>query len=529
MKKYLFLDNTNIEQGTAWQFDADAEIKRSPRVDGEGMIYGEIFGPCSRVKRVMHQPQRYEKFPLIQSEHPWEGNICYYGGRHLERDPDTGKYRMYYSVWTLEKDPELKKKEEGSANPTAAVPGVNTIEHAKTCVAFSDDGINWEKPNLGVVEYNGSKNNNIVVDPYFCGAIWGGYMRDDLEKDPAKRYKSISFGSVGNWHGFNVYFSPDGFAWKPYEKNPVLTARIDCGDTGGLFGRDPRTGKYIFYLRPQDWWYHYPETPFYRVMDGKWPFGTDKRNHGYRTVGYCESDDFINWTIPESVIDPDLDDPIGTQFYGFTADMYEDYYVGLIWVYNTQSADDTMTIQLASSRDGKKWQRIGNRKPFLDIGNEGPWESGMILAVASPFFVVDDQIRIYYSAFNCTHYGTKWAKRKAAIGMATLRLDGFVSIAAGDEEGYFISCPIILTSEDIRMEVNADASKGHLKVEILDLDGQPIEGFSHKDSVPLTGDKIHHTVAWKNDKSIAGIGQQEVYFRFRLKNADIYSFSLIEK
>jgi len=354
-------------------------------------------------------------------------------------------------------------------------------------------------------------------------------MRDYLEKDPAKRYKSISFGSVGNWHGFNVYFSADGFSWKPYEKNPVLTSRIDCGDTGGLFGRDPRTGKYIFYLRPQDWWFHYPETPFHRVMDGKWPFGADKRNHGYRTVGYCESDDFINWTIPESVIDPDLEDPIGTQFYGFTADMYEDYYVGLIWVYNTQSADDTMTIQLASSRDGKKWQRIGNRKPFLDIGNEGPWESGMILAVASPFFVVDDQIRIYYSAFNCTHYGTKWVKRKAAIGMATLRLDGFVSIAAGDEEGYFISRPIMLTGEDVRMEVNADASKGYLKVEILNLDAQPIEGFSHRDSIPLTEDKIHHTVAWKNDKSIAEIGHQEVYFRFRLRNADIYSFSLIEK
>jgi hypothetical protein len=28
------------------------------------------------------------------------------------------------------------------------------------CYAVSEDGLHWEKPNLGLVEYNGSKENN---------------------------------------------------------------------------------------------------------------------------------------------------------------------------------------------------------------------------------------------------------------------------------------------------------------------------------------------------------------------------------
>jgi len=530
MKKYLFIDDTNVEVGSAWRFSKEAEITRSPYVDGKGMIYGDdLYGPCARVRRVMHQPKRYPKFPLLESDQPWEGNNCYFGGRYLDKDPESGKYRMYYQVWTLELDPETEKREKSSANPTAAVPGVNTIEHAKVCMAISNDGINWEKPNLGVVDYKGSKDNNIVLDPGMCGAIWGGYIRDEQETDPAKRFKSISFGSVGDWHGFNVYFSPDGISWTPYGKNPVLSARIDCGDTGGLFGRHPKTGKYIFYLRPQDWWFHYPDKPFYRVMEGKWPFGADMRNHGYRTVGYSESDNFIDWTIPQTVIAPDLEDSFATQFYGMTVGDYADYFMGLIWVWNTDSAVDNMTIQLASSRDGKNWKRIGNRKPFLAPGEEGPWESKMILAPAAPFFVVDDEIRIYYAAFNCTHYGSRWDERKGAIGMATLRLDGFVGIQSdAEEEGYFISRPIELDGSDLEMEINADASGGYCRVEVLDLDCNPIRGFSHRDCVPLTEDRIRHTVRWNERSSLGSAGKQEVYFRFRLKNAEIFSFTLKE-
>ena len=90
-QKFLFLDNSNLELGTGWSFSDDAEIKRSPSVDGNGMIYPGVYGPCARIRRVMHKPQRYPKFPLIESEHPWEGNICYFGGRYLDHDPETGQ------------------------------------------------------------------------------------------------------------------------------------------------------------------------------------------------------------------------------------------------------------------------------------------------------------------------------------------------------------------------------------------------------------------------------------------------------
>ncbi len=55
--KYLFLDNKNLELGTGWHFGREAGLKRSEQVDSQGMIYDGLYGPCARVKRVMHQPR----------------------------------------------------------------------------------------------------------------------------------------------------------------------------------------------------------------------------------------------------------------------------------------------------------------------------------------------------------------------------------------------------------------------------------------------------------------------------------------
>jgi hypothetical protein len=35
--------------------------------------------------------------------------------------------------------------------------------HGVICVAYSDDGKTFYRPNLGLFEYNGSKDNNIII------------------------------------------------------------------------------------------------------------------------------------------------------------------------------------------------------------------------------------------------------------------------------------------------------------------------------------------------------------------------------
>ncbi len=52
------------------------------------------------------------------------------------------------------------------------------------CYVTSDDGIHWEKPNLGLVEYRGSRHNNIVDLPHAGFRPAGGVLHDP---DPARR------------------------------------------------------------------------------------------------------------------------------------------------------------------------------------------------------------------------------------------------------------------------------------------------------------------------------------------------------
>ena len=93
----------------------------------------------------------------------------------------------------------------------------------KICYATSTDGIHWEKPNLGLVEYNGNKNNNIIKfqkdgENLGVGAIPMIYEPDD--SDPQRRFKVV-FESQKYGNCIAVAFSPDGLTWDIPDYNPV--------------------------------------------------------------------------------------------------------------------------------------------------------------------------------------------------------------------------------------------------------------------------------------------------------------------
>ena len=100
--------------------------------------------------------------------------------------------------------------------------------------AESEDGVNWHKPVLGLHEYNGSKQNNIVLDGR------GPIIKDDAEPDPAKRFKGIKrpFSKpmpVGQRDpeyvaiGARANYSPDGIHWT--EGAPHRPAGVGQGRT----------------------------------------------------------------------------------------------------------------------------------------------------------------------------------------------------------------------------------------------------------------------------------------------------------
>jgi hypothetical protein len=89
------------------------------------------------------------------------------------------------------------------------------------CYATSQDGVHWEKPELGLVEFNGSKANNIVDLP--VDNLWStcALLHEPEDPDPNRRFKMVFEARIDGQIRFCVAFSPDGLRWKPSEKNPV--------------------------------------------------------------------------------------------------------------------------------------------------------------------------------------------------------------------------------------------------------------------------------------------------------------------
>lgn len=86
------------------------------------------------VRLVLHEPRRMET--VLELNDPWDGK--YAGYFTVFKDGD--RFRMYYRGW----------------DDVADAPQV-------ACYAESSDGLRFTKPKLGLFDFKGSKQNNIVL------------------------------------------------------------------------------------------------------------------------------------------------------------------------------------------------------------------------------------------------------------------------------------------------------------------------------------------------------------------------------
>lgn len=134
------------------------------------------------VELKLHSPQPAER--VLSFNREWEGGNSGY----VTVFQDSGRYRMYYRG----------ASSTGYIVPSLSKPGEVVIpEHPQVaCYAESLDGIIWKRPSLGLYEFNGSQDNNIV----WTGS--GGHnfspFRDiNPAAPPAERYKAVGSGRVG--------------------------------------------------------------------------------------------------------------------------------------------------------------------------------------------------------------------------------------------------------------------------------------------------------------------------------------------
>ena len=436
--------------------------------------------------------------PALASEKPWESHGCSNPTVML----DEGVYKMWYS-----------------ANGEDGVP--------RDCYATSTDGIHWKRPNIGLIDYQGSRENNIISLNLNHGSIF-----KDPSAEPEQRFKCIlgagkyDYVSVygggarfrydenppDTWHYGSVggLYSPDGIHWTPCEKliMPWYT------DTRNVAFWDDRLQKYVAYVR----WNEY-----LRAEDG-----AQRGSFDYRAIARSESADFENFPVPEKILEPDFDDPEDADMWGgglydtaavkypFADDAY------LIFTAAYYHTTDALDIQLATSRDGIHFARW--REPFVRLGPAGAFDS-MMLYMGVGVLPIGDELRLYYTGYDQPHDKVTGEEYRPAIGSALLRLDGFVSQDAGGQGGWLTTLPF--TFEGNHIEVNMDGSaRGWLKVEILDEGLQPLKGFTEADADRLGGSSTAQTVTWNGKQDLSALKGQTVRLRFVGQSVKLYAFQL---
>ena len=122
----------------------------------------------------LHEPVPREV--AIVHDAPWEGNTS--GYHAVFKDGDI--YRMYYR----------------GTHDDRPFGGSGATHPEVICYAQSDDGITWTKPDLGLVEFDGSTQNNIIWD-----GVGSHNFTPFIDTNPAAtadaKYKAIAYSKTG--------------------------------------------------------------------------------------------------------------------------------------------------------------------------------------------------------------------------------------------------------------------------------------------------------------------------------------------
>jgi hypothetical protein len=457
-----------------------------------------------RVSFTLHPANKHPKNPFVKVDRPWEGwRLEIYG--NVIYDPDERVYKMWY---------------------LADAAGAFRDGNYPACYAVSSDGIVWEKPLVGTIGSDRfEKHNAVAMVDLAC------VIKDQAPSDPAGRYKMITFvDSPKPARGYHTFVSPDGLRWSAFSKAPIAPAG------------DVITG---YYDEGRKLYVGFPK------------IGTEVRGHKRRVFYTITSSDFVHWSVPRLALYPDLADDAGslarieearylldrpddpaqmrTEFYGMGFYPHEDCTLGFPWVFTINNSarygnqEGPFELQLAVSRDLEHWERPF-RIPCVPRGGRGDWDEGLFVT-QSRALRVGDEIRLYYGGSNYTHgtpclyraEGTgRLTKYTGSIGLATWKLDRFVSADAGPEGGSLTTVPILFSGN--RLELNLVARRGGgVTVEILDASGRRIDGYAASDTV--AGDGLRKTVAWRGSPELDKLRGRPVMIRFSLRSAELYSFA----
>ena len=416
-------------------------------------------------------------------------------------DQDEGLFKCWYKCFIVD---EASVKTPLAQRPK--LPYFGGQREEGLLYASSRDGISWEKPSLGLIDFVGSRANNIVMRRATHGIHAGGVLKDPRAADPARRYKFIHRNPRAG--RMATCFSADGLRWS----QPALWREHDAvGDTHNNAIWSPELEKYIGITR--GW------------SDG--PF------QGLRTVLRSESADFLHWSEPVEIMrGGDAHD----QIYSMPIIRYAGLYIGLPAIFHKgdeQAADwDTVDTELACSADSVNWQRICPGQPLIPRGAgrypEGETDCGCVYA-AAPLVGVNgysEKILIYYGGSNGLH--NNW--RESSLNLATLAIDRFAGFAPRDKKAIAMLTTVPLRRGADRITVNAHiAPGGSIRAALLDSAGSPVSGCALEDCQPIKAGGIACALRWEGSPWQGGRHSaapgETLRLVFALDNAALYAIN----
>jgi hypothetical protein len=442
----------------------------------------------------------HDEGPVLKFDKPWEGQFSGY----CTVIADGPVYRFYY------------RGQPGG--------GKEAFRTEVTCYAESRDGRTWVKPELGLVEWGGSKANNIILPPgetyHWATHNFSPFLDTRPGVRPAERFKAL--GGVQQSGGLHALASPDGIRWSRMRPEPVFNVAATA-EAPKPYGLDSQNvafwsegdGKYVCYIRT--WVY-------------------DERKRGLRRIARITSPDFLAWSRPEVMGYRDAtgrpasaEDLYTNQTHPYFRAPHLGVAVAARFMAGRQvvTADqakalgvdpgyfrDTSDGVLMTTRGGTVYDRTfpeGFLRPGIGLSN---WVSRTNYPALHVVPTGPAEMSIFVNQ--------DYAQPTAHLRRYSLRLDGFASLRAGAAGGTMTTKT--LTFGGRRLVLNfATSAAGEVRVGLCDAGGKPIPGYDVSGCRPLIGNEIEREVVWSGGADLARYAGRPVRLVFQLKDADVFS------
>ncbi len=423
------------------------------------------------VRLELHRPMRREV--VFRTDAPWEGNgSCY---QSVFRDGDL--FRMYY---------------RGGHHVASKAYEREKNSWETLCLAESRDGIHWTRPELDIVEFQGSTKNNLILDSAMVSEIGGSPAHTAAFKDTnpdcsdEERYKIVIVGSKPR--GLYLLVSADGVHFQLKSQQPFTT--IGAFDSQNLMFWDSVGKVYREYHRQFD--------------------------QGVRGIMTAASTDPSRFPEPRW-----LEYPGAVEQALYTNQIQPYYRAPHLYLatptrfvpgrgnspdYDRKDVNATDILLMSSRAGSTSYDRLFTEaliRPGLDPAR---WGNRANYAALNLVPTGPDEISLYHRS------GDRYV----------FRLDGFVAVHAGSAEGQLLTKPITFTGRELVLNFSTGAVGG-IRVELQSPAGEPLRGFSLDDCTLEYGDSTERVLRWKGG-DLTAIAGTPVRLRFALTECDLYSF-----